>query len=92
MRRGYFIGVFLVLAVGNTAATAAERVVVVIDKCVTARIRFAGERLIVSLQGAGYDASVIQLNVIPEIKPIIIIGNVHKSNLIPEYFTQIELS
>jgi len=30
--------------------------------------------------------------VIPEIKPIIIIGNVHKSNLIPEYFTQIELS
>ena len=72
----------LVLAVANTVATAAEKVVVAIDETATARIRFAGERLLVSLQGAGYDACVIQSNVIPETKPIIVIGNVLKSNLL----------
>ena len=82
MKRGYLIGMLLVLAVANTAATAAKSVVVAIDEAATARIRFAGEKLSASLQQAGYDTSLAQSNELPKTKPVIVIGNIQKSDLI----------
>jgi hypothetical protein len=82
MRRAHLIGIILVLTVANTTAKTAENVAVAIDKAATARIQFAGEKLSASLQEAGYDVNAFQSSVIPKTRPIVIIGNVRKSDLI----------
>lgn len=72
----------LVLSVTHTSTRAAEKVIIATDKIATTRVRFAGEKLSASLQGAGYDVNVVQSSVIPKTRPIVIIGNVQKSDLI----------
>ena len=66
MRRGHVIWTILVLAVAYTVVKAADKVIVAIDETAHARGRFAGEKLSVSLRGAGFDVSVIQSNTIPK--------------------------
>ncbi|MBN2312915.1 MAG: hypothetical protein JXM79_03230 [Sedimentisphaerales bacterium] len=81
MRRGRGVWIILILAVAMTAK-AAEKVIIAIDKNAHARVQFAGEKLSAFLRGAGYHASVIQTNELPKTRPVIIIGNIQKSDLI----------
>ena len=82
MRRGYLTGMILILAAANTVVVAAQRIVIAIDKTAAARIQFAGEKLSASLQTAGFDVNMVQSNVIPRTRPVVVIGNVHKSDLL----------
>jgi hypothetical protein len=82
MGRKHLIGMILVLSVTHTSSRAAEKVIIAIDKIATARVQFAGEMLFASLQEAGFDVNVIQSSAIPKVRPIIIIGNFQKSDLI----------
>lgn len=76
------IGMILVLSVTHISTRAAEKVIIAIDKISTARVQFAGEMLSASLQEAGFDVNVVQSSAIPKARPIIVIGNFQKSDLI----------
>jgi hypothetical protein len=78
MTRKLLIVMILVLAAANTYA----KVIIAIDKAATARVRFASEKLSASLQETGFDVKVIQTDRVPKTRPVVIIGNVHKSDLI----------
>jgi hypothetical protein len=77
-----FLGVIIILMVAHATAIAAEKVTIAIDKTATARVQFAGEKLSSTLRAAGYDINVVQTSVIPKTRPIVVIGNVQKSDLI----------
>jgi hypothetical protein len=72
----------LVLASANTYAQATETITIVIDKAATPRVQFASEKLSASLQRANFDVKVVQTNQVLKTKPVVVIGNVHKSDLI----------
>jgi len=77
-----YLGAFIILMIAYASAGTAEKVTIAIDKTATARVQFASEKLSASLQAAGYVINVVQTSVIPKTRPIVIIGNVQKSNLI----------
>jgi hypothetical protein len=82
MGQKHLIGMILVLLVTHTSTRSAEKVIIAIDKTATARVQFAAEKLSASLQRAGFDVNVIQSSVITKARPIVVISNVHKSDLI----------
>jgi hypothetical protein len=78
----HLIGMILILSVIHTSTRAAEKVIIAIDKIATARVQFAGKMLSASLQGTGFDVNMVQPRTIPKARPIIVIGNIQKSDLI----------
>jgi hypothetical protein len=72
----------LVLSVTHTSTRATEKVIIAIDEIATARVQFAGKMLSALLQEEGFDVNVVQPSAIPKARPIIVIGNVQKSDLI----------
>jgi hypothetical protein len=82
---GYYklcLGAIIILMVAHASAKTAEKVTIAIDKTATARVQFAGEKLSSSLEGTGFDINMVKSSVIPKTRPIVIIGNVQKSDLI----------
>ncbi|MHC4477747.1 MAG: beta-N-acetylhexosaminidase family protein [Planctomycetota bacterium] len=82
MGRKHLIGMILVLSVTHTSTRATEKVIIAIDEIATARVQFAGKMLSALLQEEGFDVNVVQPSAIPKARPIIVIGNVQKSDLI----------
>jgi len=77
-----YLGTIIILTVTHISANAADKVIIAIDGTATARVKFAGEKLSASLQGTGFDVNMVQSSVIPKTRPIVVIGNIQKSNLI----------
>ena len=77
-----YLRAIIILVVTHTSIRAAEKVIIAIDKTATARVKFASEKLFDSLQEAGFDVNVVQSSVIPKTRPVVIIGNTLKSDLI----------
>jgi len=92
MKRKHVAWIILVLLVTHTCANTVEKVTIVIDKSAHSRVKFAGEKLSISVREAGLDVDVIQTNELPKTRPVIVIGNVQKSRLIRSSAVEIPAS
>jgi len=78
---GLCLGVIIISIVAHASVRTTEKVTVAIDRSAE-RVQFAGKKLSASLQAAGFDIEVVQTSVVPQTRPIVVIGNIQKSELI----------